>query len=135
MEVKTVTIRNGAFHCDLYLTPELGTLPVTNWRKLLRLAMSDRDPWAAWYEENGKALREIRHYFPELLGEADRKAKQAETAWEIGRRPVTGNATEKARIKDYNDQLRRKASETRARYNKLLKLMTAFIEETQNYVL
>lgn len=82
METKVVTIRYETFRCDLYLTPDLGTLPVTNWRKLLRLAMKDRDPWAEWYEENGKALREIRHYLPDLISEADLKASQAENAFD-----------------------------------------------------
>ena len=137
MAVKTVTIRSGTFRCDLYLTPELGTLPVTNWRKLLRLAMEDRDPWAAWYEENGKALREIRHYFLELVSEADLRAKQAESTRDAKTIAIPRKCDPviRAQLRNRNACLQREASDARRQYDQLLKLLTVFIEETQNYVL
>lgn len=134
-DVKTVTIRNGTFLCELYLTTGLGTMPVPNWRKLLRLAMDGRKPWAEWYEENGKALRTIRWYLPELVHEAEIEKDRKEETYKKGKKPVKGDAIEKSRIRDYNNALKWAAQEAAAKHRKLCKLMLAFVEETQNYVL
>lgn len=134
MEVKTVTIRNRAFQCTLCLAPELGELSLTNWRKLLRLAMVANAPWAEWYEENGSALREIRLYLPPIVEKANEDAETAKALYKKLRKPVTGDPIEKSRIKDHNDHLKWAAQAAAARYRKLSRMLEAFVEETQYYV-
>ena len=127
MEPRAVTIRSGTFRCELYMTPALGNMNLTNWRKLLRLAVRD------WYhpEDNNKAMREIRLWLPELVREADRERETAEKIFKSCRRPKRGDPET---ISDLYDSKKWAAQAARAKYKGLSKMLSVFIEETQNYV-
>lgn len=133
MEVKTVTIRNRTFRCELCLAPALGNLSLTSWRKLLRLA-ADLEPWEPYHDENKRALLQIYFFLPDVVSDANAEAEAAEAKYQQQRKPLLGeDPIERSRIKDHNDQLKWAAQEARARYRKLSKMLEALIEETYNF--
>ena len=135
MEPRVITISKHTFYCRLRMTPELGTLPISNWRKILRLAM-EPDPWEDDHKGNRAALQEIRMFLPDIVFDADQAAKKAAALYKSGRLPVKGK-TEAERLiaKDHNASLKYNAQKATAEYKRLSKMLSVFREETQNYFL